>query len=99
MLSRRCKEADMCGERSSHFRQAFNIARAIDLIVETSFRVGVHIHVDKVVRSLCEAFPDARRAPEVVEHAVMIAASQAGVRTSAADLDTLSPQPRDTQRA
>jgi hypothetical protein len=78
------EEAIMSGAQTSHFRQAFDISRAMHVIISTSLRTGIPMCVPRVVGALCEAFPDAKQAPETVERALLMAAEEAGAEIASA---------------
>jgi hypothetical protein len=59
----------------SHFAQAFGINEAINIMVSTSARSGVPLDLEYVMSALMIAFPDAERAPQVIEEAVIQAAA------------------------
>jgi hypothetical protein len=68
----------MSGAHTSHFRQAFDISCAMQIIISSSMRTGIPMSVPRVVAALCDAFPDAEQAPEAVEQALLMAAADAG---------------------
>jgi hypothetical protein len=71
------EEAIMSVAQASHFKQAFDISYAIQIIVSTSVRTGIPVDGRRVVAMLCARFPDAKEAPEAVERALLLAAQEA----------------------
>ena len=63
----------------SHFSQAFRIHEAIQILISASSRSNRPINLGQALASLTSDFPDARRAPEAVEQAILEAAAEAYV--------------------
>ena len=90
------------GAHPSHFGQAFRIHEEIQTMISASARSGAPIDLRRALASLTTAFPDARRAPEAVEHALRSAAAEAYVPvevTSAAADERAAAAPRSLRAA